>query len=160
MCLITKPQVFAKTVPNENIWPCTAEQTCLNASEIWMILCRALLCLKIKISAESDINCSAWQVSTEKVSINLCRVRHNLLRTKLSVLNVSSDSAESDRIRLIQAQTFSLGVAKILKNIPWQPQAEKGQVTCPSCQEYETMIGNPFVLWVKHFTHKPYLCLN
>ncbi len=29
----------------------------------------------------------------------LCRVRHKLLRTKLSVLNVSSDSAESDKFR-------------------------------------------------------------
>ncbi len=54
--------------PNENIWPCSAEQTCLNASESWTILCRELLCVKIKISAESDINCSAWHVSTEKVS--------------------------------------------------------------------------------------------
>jgi hypothetical protein len=33
-----------------------------------MILCRELLCVKIKISAESDINWSAWQVSAEKLS--------------------------------------------------------------------------------------------
>ncbi len=58
--------VFCQDYHNKNIWPCSAEQTCLNASESWTIFCRALLCVKFKISA--DINCSAWLVSTEKVS--------------------------------------------------------------------------------------------
>ncbi len=51
----------------------------LQSKPVWMHLkverfsaesCSAqkLLCVKIKLSAESDINCSAWQVSTEKVS--------------------------------------------------------------------------------------------
>jgi hypothetical protein len=62
--------------PNENIWPCSTEQTCLNASESWTILCREFLRVKIKISAESDLKLLCLTSKHWKSQYYLCRVRH------------------------------------------------------------------------------------
>ncbi len=56
--LILQASLNQQKFPNENSLSCSAEQTCLNASESWTILCRELLC-----------------VQNQK----LCRVRHILL---------------------------------------------------------------------------------
>ncbi len=85
----------------KNIWPSSVEQTFLNASESWTILCRELLCMKIKISAESDIDCSAWQVNTEKVSTFSAESDINY-----SVRNCQCWTCHMQS----QTQTFSLGI--------------------------------------------------
>jgi len=84
------PKVIS--IPNKNIWPWSAEQTCLNASEIWTILCRELLCRACSVRKSKSLQSQKWWANLHDEDVLESKPRNHKAISKLLALFTIGES--------------------------------------------------------------------